>query len=300
MASDLKKYQYNDGSLSEKDFQKIRNYYGLAIPGILGTSICQLRGKKMSFKERYTSTYQASITGLVDDYYDEQGMTEARMESFFLDPNTITLNNDAEHLGIDLYLKSLKYITNFSELVPYLKDVNSAQSGSMQQQQNLPLSLAALKELTLFKGGSSFLYFRTAFQHKILDNEIEILYLLGGLTQLGNDIFDVYKDRENNIQTLLTTCSSINDVKSVFVLWLTKLKRLLSELNYPERNKRDFWNLYYLGVFSRCFTCLQQLEELEIDDQFRLSNYTRKELICDMEKWSSIKRALKFYRKGKI
>ncbi|AZQ61529.1 hypothetical protein EI427_04585 [Flammeovirga pectinis] len=299
LTSDLITFRKSDTSLSEKDFIKIKSYYGLAITGILGTSICLLRGKKMSFKERYTSTFQASITGLVDDYYDEQGMTEERMQTFFLQPKNVIPKNDAERLGINLYLKSLKYISNFSELEPYLTDVNKAQAESVAQY-NSEITFSTLKALTLFKGGSSFSYFRTAYKNKVLDKEAEMFYLLGGITQLGNDIFDVYKDRENNVSTLLTTCTSINDVKDIFTLWLTQIKALLLGLGYPDKNKEEFWNLYYLGVFSRCFTCLEQLEKLEIENQFKLSQYTRKELICDLEKWSTFKRALCFYKEGRL
>lgn len=45
----------NDGSLDASDFKKITHYYGLAVPAILGDSICALRGFKMTKKEKIGS-----------------------------------------------------------------------------------------------------------------------------------------------------------------------------------------------------------------------------------------------------
>ena len=36
----------NDGSLDEADLKKLRGYYGLAVPAVLGEAFCALRGKR--------------------------------------------------------------------------------------------------------------------------------------------------------------------------------------------------------------------------------------------------------------
>jgi hypothetical protein len=46
----------NDGSIEEEDIKKITDYYGLAVPAILGEAICILRNKEMTSNERLVST----------------------------------------------------------------------------------------------------------------------------------------------------------------------------------------------------------------------------------------------------
>ncbi|NLR90485.1 hypothetical protein [Flammeovirga agarivorans] len=285
----------HDNSLQPKDFEKIRKYYGLSITGIFGASLCKLRGQKMLFEERYTSTFQASITGLVDDYYDEHGMTLERMREFFVTPDEVTPKNQAELLGIQLYKESIKYVNDFNALVPFLDNVNQAQSDSMQQVET-KMDFLQLKMLTLYKGGSSFLYYRSAFRHPFKKNEEKALYLLGGITQLSNDIFDVYKDRENGVQTLLTITKDIGMVKDLYKKWIKEFEDLFICLDYSPGNIQSFLQLYHLGVFSRCFVCLDQLISLQEKSEgvFELQDYSREELICDMEQYSNLTKSIKY------
>jgi hypothetical protein len=56
----------------------------------------------------------------------------------------------------------------------------------------------------MHKGGSSVLFYRTAFSPEVSGKEKILINNLGAMMQLGNDIFDVYKDRESGINTLVT------------------------------------------------------------------------------------------------
>ncbi|ANQ47857.1 hypothetical protein MY04_0475 [Flammeovirga sp. MY04] len=291
----LQKYDNNDGTLTTKDFKKITHYYGLAVTGVFGESIALLRHQKITYQERYTSTFQAAITGLIDDYFDEYGMTQERMKSFYIQPNDFKTQNDAEKLGIELYKESVKYNKDFDTLLTLMDDVNQAQTDSLQQEKGT-LSWDQLIELTIYKGGSSFLYFRSAFQHQMTKEEEKALYLLGGITQFSNDIFDVYKDRENQVQTLLTSTNSIKKVREIYLQLISNFQTLLFDLPYNTSSKHKFFLMYSLGVFSRCLVCLDQYEKLEAKTgvEFRLNDYSRKELICDMEKWGNFWRSVRY------
>ena len=54
---------------------------------------------------------------------------------------------------------------------------------------------------------------------------------------------------------------------------------------YSTRNVRKFLGIISIGIFSRCLVCLDQLEKLEkrSGGVFKLSEYSRKDLICDMD-----------------
>ena len=70
----------NDGSLDAADFKKINHYYGLAVPAILGEAFCVLHNKKMSADERIASTSQGAMTGLFDDFFDKQYLSDDMIE----------------------------------------------------------------------------------------------------------------------------------------------------------------------------------------------------------------------------
>jgi hypothetical protein len=44
-----------------------------------------------------------------------------------------------------------------------------------------------------------------------------MLYKLGGVLQLSNDIFDVYKDSKDDIYTLVTTAKKISELRKLFL-----------------------------------------------------------------------------------
>ena len=84
----------------------------------------------------------------------------------------------------------------------------------LSKQQDAPgLSYEVMKDITIRKGAESLLYYRTAFEHPLKNGEEKMLYCLGGLMQLSNDIFDVYKDQKAGVGTLVTTATKIEDLR---------------------------------------------------------------------------------------
>ena len=74
------------------------------------------------------------------------------------------------------------------------------QAQLLSKQQDVPgLSTEMIKDITIRKGAESLLYYRTAFNHPPRNGEEKMLYCLGGLMQLSNDIFDVYKDYKSEV-----------------------------------------------------------------------------------------------------
>lgn len=68
------------------------------------------------------------------------------------------------------------------------------------------------------------------------------------------------------------------------------------ELPYSKARVIQFMEYYTLGVISRCLVCLDQYEALQHNSnngKFEIDLYSRKELICDMEKFENLMKALK-------
>jgi hypothetical protein len=166
-------------------------------------------------------------------------------------------------------------------------------------QQTGNLSAGQTWEITLSKGGNSLLFYRAAIEPTVSEKERSVLFLLGGLMQLSNDLFDIYKDREAGIKTLPMFYDDIYELK---VFFNEKLKAVYAEaysLPFNQNSIRHFLSILSISVFSRGFVCLQQLEALQkrSGNVFQLSTYTRKQLICDMDTKKNMLRSAAFHFK---
>ncbi|CAN5823112.1 hypothetical protein BH11BAC4_BH11BAC4_05990 [soil metagenome] len=284
----------NDGSLGDADIKKINGYYGLAVPAILGEAFCVLHGNEMSLAARWASTCQGAMTGLFDDFFDKDYLSDDAVEQLIKIDKTLTTTRSNQKLFDIFYKKALENAPDKKLLQDALFDVYKAQVESKKQEAG-GLSTEELKRITFYKGGSSALFYHTVFSPEAIGKEKKLLYDLGAVMQLANDIFDVYKDREAGIQTLVTDETHIGKLRSLFS---NKLKEHYTDafnLGYPQKNTHKFLNILSIGIFSRCFVCLDQLEQNEklTGNVFDVKKYSRQQLICDMDTKMNMLRSAK-------
>jgi len=292
-------WKNNDRSIEENDIKKITGYYGLAVPAILGEAFCALRGKKMTGKERLASTCQGAMTGLFDDFFDKQRLSDEGLMDFLIKPDTVTANSTTENLFLHFYTTALNNAPQPKLMQERLYRVYHAQVLS-KQQAGPGLSYTDIENITLLKGAESLLFYRTAFGNPTNAKEEKMLYCLGGLMQLSNDIFDVYKDQEQGIHTLVTTAKRIKDLRLFFSSLLAIGYEAAYKTGYPRKNIKLFLSIISLGIFSRCYVCLDQLEKLEkkSGNIFDPARYNRKDLVCDMDKGKNKLKSLKYHVKN--
>ncbi|MCX6271659.1 MAG: hypothetical protein NTU44_10640 [Bacteroidetes bacterium] len=272
----------NDGSLNDKDLARIRNYYALAVPAILGEACCLLRGKKMSVKERLSSTYQGALSALSDDFFDEKEVAESHFAELVMNPEKAIAANAAETLLLSFIKKVLENSPDPELMRQQAVKVFKAQAQSMKQTSE-DIQRSEIEEITWLKGGNSFLLYRYAFSPSPAKPEEEMWYRLGGLMQLGNDIFDIYRDSVAGIRTLMTTATKVDEVRSIYLIRWKEIVDLAGKTDYNTRNIKAF--LRYISLInSRVHVCLEMLVKLEKKSKmnFNPKKYTRKELICDM------------------
>lgn len=295
LVKDLAPYKKSlDGSLEASDFSKIINYYAYGVPAILGTAFGALRGVPVNESEREVLTYLGALTGLFDDFFDKKSISDAEIQELMNNPSTYKARNDSEKLFLHFYHKVLIKVPDAENLKTAFFAVYLAQVESKKQFNDL--SEEELKDITLKKGGLSLLFYRCAMHNPLQEDEHRLLYALGGLMQLGNDIFDVYKDTQAGIRTLPNTASNINQVRSLFTSLLNEVFQLTQQTGFKQHNKNRFVRMISLGL-SRCFVCLDQFEQLERSSGslFTPSLYSRSDLICDMEKPSNVLRSLAYH-----
>ncbi len=282
-----------DQSLTEKDFQKIRQYYGLSV-AITGEIFCLLRGTKMTLPERKTLTYLGGLTGLFDDFFDEKDTPEEHIKELINNPAIEICKNAHEKLFVRFYLKALEQ-EGGEQIKSSFKAVYNAQILS-KQQTNAKLSSDDILHITKQKGGVSILFYRSALNGKPTEIENELLMKIGFLGQLENDIFDIYKDYQANISTLATRTKSMKNLRAHYNSILDEVYKLIEQSDFPQKNKIIFARFIAI-IAGRGLVCLDQLEKLENDNRFNLQEYSREELICDMGTFKNTFKWLAYYLK---
>jgi len=284
-----------DRSVDEADRKKIKDYYGLAVPAILGETFCALRGTNMSGRERMSSTCQGAMTGLFDDFFDKQDLPEAALKAL-LEGQQANGDSSNEKLFLHFYNTALSNCSDPATMKKRLWQVYEAQVESKKQAGTF-LTESEIKDITIIKGAYSLLFYRAAFDHALSPAEEAMLYQVGALMQLCNDIFDVYKDQQQGIATLVTTAGNIGTVRSLFLSMLKEAKILALKSGYPKAAVQQCWRRLSIAVFSRSLVCLDQLEAREklSGGKFTPADYHRKDLICDMELAVNKWRAVRYY-----
>ncbi len=122
----------NDGSLDERDYKKIKQYYGLAVPAILGEAFCALRGYAMNENERCASTCQGAMTGLFDDFFDKDKLSEEIIQEK-LEGISSPLKKSNEKLFDIFFNKALKAVHDKPAMKESLQKVYRAQVDSKER-----------------------------------------------------------------------------------------------------------------------------------------------------------------------
>lgn len=288
----------NDGTLIDKDFLKINKYYGLAVPAILGEAFCTLRGSSMTELERWASTSQGIITGLFDDFFDDLRLPEDQIINMVEKPEAITPKSSNEKLFLDFYLTALRKARHPELIKEQLLLVHKAQVASVEQE-NLKINKERIWEITKLKGGDSVLFYRTAYDNSMVEGEKAALFQLGSLMQFENDLFDIYKDAKSNLATLPTTISKVLELRTLYEEQVSLLVELCNSMDYPKKQIKQFLNRV-MPVINRGFVCLDQYRKLEKQNggKFDIASFTRKQLICDMEKPGNILRTIHYQVKS--
>ncbi len=287
----------HDGSLSEKDFKRIIDYYGYAVPAILGEGFSLLRGTPMTMQERHTMTFLGSMSSLGDDFFDEKNTSLEHIQTIIDQPNESLAQNAHELLFIRFYMNALEHSTIPFELKQILRKLCDAQLLSKQQMNN-EISVEQLKYITIHKGGVAFLLYRSGLGACTHEIEEKMLYLVGGLSQVENDLFDIYKDYKQGITTLVTIETHIINLRTYYTSLIDEIIALVHQTEYAPKNKLKFIRFFSI-IASRGLVCLDYLEQNEAKTKgvFLIEKYSRKELICDMEKTYHALKMFHYYAK---
>lgn len=269
-----------------------KRLFTYSIVGVVmfNSALKTLTGKKLDKKQQEVSQSFTVLTAIFDDLVDEFNYSGDELKAV-CQKQVQYADNVWEQMTIAL-IDKLERLNNRTIWHPLAEKIVDYQILS-KQQENGNLEENFLREIIYNKGGMSIqLNHDTVLDGKTNALESEAFFGLGVIIQLTNDIYDIFKDRNANTQTLVTDCKDIRLLRKEYNEMVDKIFAIFRQLPYPQRNIHDFL-LQMMVIISRAWVALDHLEEAQKTTQnvFSPKEYTRKQLITDMAKFRNIWRS---------
>ena len=282
------------GGLNETVVKKIKQYYCLGVP-VTCEVYSLIHGRSMNAGEQSLATQMGIITPIIDDFTDDGILSPTVLNHLTQFPETFPYNS-AETEIVAKTLTGFKKELSFPEgFFSELKETIDAQHWSIQQM-NISTTEDELLKISLHKGGKSHVLF-----HYLLDVEpskelVGCLYSMGGVLQICNDIFDVYKDYQSGIRTYANTCTDYIAFEKWYINACRDFCSKARTLNYPKKNTERYI-LFFAAILGRGVVALKQLQQVQSlypNQALPIGKIERKALICDMENPANLLKTLRY------
>ena len=272
------------GEFKDEQKQKILNYYGLFITSFLCSSYKKLQGNKLSDAERKRATLFGILTPVGDDLFDEDKLDIESIQTITFNPESYTATIFSAQVAKEIQTFLLQDVPHKQAYLQAAKNVLEIQIETVKQT-NPAISKQELEYITYTKGAVSVIIYHQCLDEVADEKMQEILFLIGSLYQLGNDIFDLYKDVRDGIYTLINTCDDYAAFRSSFLQRIQLQNRKIMELPYPEKNKKEFCFVMNT-INARSVVALDQFVQMQnkAGKKINWQKMERKDMIVDMEK----------------
>ena len=285
--------KYN-GRFQPEQKKKILNYYGLFITSFLCSSYKRLYGEVLSNEERKRATLFGVLTPVGDDLFDIDKLDNESIREITFQPETFAATTFAAHVAKEIQTYLLQKVPHKTEYLKASKDVLDIQVET-EKQTHSTISKEEMQRITYTKGAVSVIIYHQCLDEVADDQMLEVLFLIGSLYQLGNDIFDLYKDVRDNIYTLVNTCDNYVQFKKDFIARVKLQNEKIYALPYTRKDKEDFC-IVMNTINARSLVAIDQFIKTQKKynnkvDWWRLE---RKDMIVDMEKLTNIIKWLRY------
>lgn len=288
--------KYN-GKFQQEQRGKILNYYGLFITSFLCSSYKRLYGKALSDEERKRATLFGVLTPVGDDLFDIDKLDNESIRQITFHPEAFNATTFSSHIAKEIQTFLLSTVPHKAEYIKASKDVLDIQVETIKQT-NPQLSKDEMRRITYTKGAVSVIIYHQCLDEAADAQMLEVLFLVGSLYQLGNDIFDLYKDVRDNIYTLVNTCDDYMQLKKDFIERVRLQNEKIYALPYAKKDKEDFC-IVMNTINARSLVAIDQFIETQKGNGGKVNwwQLQRKDMIVDMEKPANILKWLKYIYK---
>ncbi len=272
------------GSFTPEQKNKIVNYYGMFITSFLCSSYKRLYGKQLTADERKRATLFGILTPVGDDLFDIDKLDIESIKAITFAPDNYTAVSFPAKVAKEIQTYLLRHVPHRIEYLDASKNVLEIQIETAKQI-NRNISTKELENITYTKGAVSVIIYHQALDDAATEQMQDVLFQVGSLYQLGNDVFDLYKDVRDNIYTLINTCNDYTVFKESFINKVKLQNSKIMALPYANKNKKEFC-IIINSINARSLVAIDRLIKLQKKKGTKINWWleNRKLMICDMEK----------------
>lgn len=272
------------GKFSDEQKKKILNYYGLFITSFLCSSYTRLRGRSLTDAERKRATLFGILTPVGDDLFDEDKLDIESIIAITYEPQNYTATTFSSNVAKEIQTFLLNDVPHKTAYLQAAKNVLDIQIETARQT-DPAITVGELEHITYTKGAVSVIIYHQCLDDAADEKMKQVLFSIGSLYQLGNDIFDLYKDVRDNIYTLVNTCDDYAELKRNFLARIRLQNQKIMRLPYPKKNKKEFCFVMNT-INARSLVALDQLVRMQKKAGKKINwwQLQRKDMIVDMEK----------------
>ena len=272
------------GKFSDEQKKKILNYYGLFITSFLCSNYAKLYGRTLTDTERKRATLFGILTPVGDDLFDVDKLDMESIRCITYTPESYTATTFLANVAKEIQIFLLAAVPHKDAYLQAAKNVLEIQIETARQT-NPAISMLELEHITYTKGAVSVIIYHQCLNEVADEQMKEVLFLTGSLFQLGNDIFDLYKDVRDNIFTLVNTCADYTSFRKSFLERVHLQNKKIMALPYAEKNKKEFCFVMNT-INARSVVALDQFVRMQKKAGKKINwwQLLRKDMIVDMEK----------------
>lgn len=288
------------GTFTPATRRKIVVSYAIYNPMICDV-FARLHGRSTTPAEKERLVHYFICSSLFDDFTDYGGITTDQLAAVSFTPEAYTAQSFDEKAFRQSHLLLKTFVKDKEAYLTIARRLFDAQLAS-QKQHRSALPDETIQEITFTKGGYAVLLCRHYLDIQASEAEEECWYRIGSIIQLTNDLYDIYKDLQDEIATLPNRMTNAYAFEQFFAAQVTQLKTQIAALPCPQGRKQTF-SICLAGICAFGFVAIEQLKLLQGNalQLPELKQLERKQLIVDMEKKINRKRWFRFtYRYGKL
>lgn len=263
-----------------------KRMFSLALFAVAGSYpyvVC--RGKSLRKNERQSLILLGAATALCDDLTDEHQYPLDAFKNLFANDVVHDPENATENVCRALYKEAMAIHPNPELFLNKLFTALDAQEHS-KRQLGKSLDFDQLWQITQDKGGTTNVLFSHFLHHQPNKSEEAFAHQAGIALQLLDDLFDLYEDLEDGVQTPVTAIESLDQLEALYTAEVRKAMDLLGTLSRSKRAESAVGFIYARGTIA-----LDQYRTFckETNQSFPPKQYRRKDLIVDMEKGTNLR-----------
>lgn len=272
------------GKFGDEQKKKILDYYGLFITSFLCSSYARLRGRALTDAERKRATLFGILTPVGDDLFDEDKLDTESIRRITYTPENYTASTFSANVAKEIQTFLLHDVPHKEAYLEAAKNVLEIQIQTSRQTDST-ITITELEHITYTKGAVSVIIYHQCLDEVADELMKQVLFCIGSLYQLGNDVFDLYKDVQDNIYTLVNTCTDFTELRKKFLARVRLQNQKIMKLPYAKKNKKEFCFVMNT-INARSLVALDQFVRMQKKKGGKINwwQLQRKDMIVDMEK----------------